>query len=339
MPTAATSSTTLKQRIIDAATALGAQKVGFAHAVEVDSDAVDAYNQWLNNGMNGEMTYLANYPDIRRQPRMLLAGDNHVDNADNDDDGDHHRAATVIVFAFSYYHTERQAPEAAQFAMYAHGSDYHEVLRKKLQPIVALLNPEECRICVDSAPLRERYWAMKAGVGFIGRNNQLIVPGMGSYFFLAEIVTTAAIEADAPCTESCLQCGRCVSACPGGALCSEQQFDARRCLSYLTIEHRGPLPTAAFANDADFAAALGQRVYGCDECQRVCPHNSCPPETIIDEFRLRPALRNITHSDIMEMTQETFSATFSHSAVKRCKLAGLKRNAAFFTSPTVGQND
>ena len=312
----------MKERLRQLAMAAGALKVGFARAGEVDAAAADAFSRWLAAGKHGGMGYLANYPEIRRKPSLLLS------------DGDSRRECAVMVCAFPYYHADQQDAGAAQFAMYAHGTDYHEVLRMRLQPVVAELEAcgERARVCVDSAPLPERYWAVRAGVGFRGVNSQLIVPGMGSYFFLAEIITTADIAPDAPCTGSCLGCGRCVRACPGGAIGADGSFDARRCLSYVTIEHRGELPDTIGGGKDDSSArplseAMGTRVYGCDECQRVCPHNAAPPETTIVEFRLREPLRHITAADILAMEQNDFSRIFSHSAVKRVKLAGLQRNA------------
>lgn len=309
----------LKEQLTQLAMSAGAQCVGYARAGVVTDDCADSFSRWLSEGRNGAMGYLANYPDIRRDPRLLL------------DDGV--EAHTVMVCAFSYYHVEVQEPGAARFAMYAHGSDYHEVLRVRLQLVVEALVAQghKARVCIDSAPLMERYWAVQAGVGFIGVNSQLILPGMGSYFFLAEIVTTADLEPDEPCTRSCGHCGRCVKACPGGAIGDDGSFDARRCLSYLTIEHRGDLPDCIGSEGElsarSLAEAMGERVYGCDECQRVCPHNCHPPQSQIDEFLLRPALKSITREDIMRMSQADFSRIFTHSAVKRAKLAGLQRNA------------
>lgn len=316
--------TDLKNRLIEAATRAGAQKTGFAKAGPVDDDMTERFGQWLEAGNHGEMHYMANHADLRRDPRLLsenTAGAN-----------------TVMVCAFSYFHHETQAPGAARFAMYAHGDDYHEVLRKRLTPVAELLHQDgfTCRICIDSAPVHERYWAAKSGIGFIGRNSQLIVPGMGSYFFLAEIITSAEIAPDAPCLMSCGNCGKCVKACPAGALRADGGFDARRCLSYLTIEYRGALPThtdTALRDLRPTAEVLGNRVYGCDECQRVCPHNAHPPETGIREFGLRPELRGITCADILAMTPRQFAETFRHSAVKRAKLTGLQRNAAAILQP------
>lgn len=301
----------LRQKLIQAANDAGAQAVGFARCGEVNHMHWEKYTRWLGRGAAGGMDYLSNYPELRRNPAVMSEG-----------------ARTVMVCAFSYYHGETQHPQAARIAMYAHGSDYHEVLRKRLEPVAALLRDagHTARVCVDSAPVLERYWAVQAGVGFIGRNRMLIVPGKGSYFFLAEILTSAELEPDAPCTLSCAGCGRCVAACPGGALRADGGFDARRCLSYLTIEHRGGMPPKV--DGRPVSAVLGRRLYGCDTCQEVCVHNSSPIPTEIDEFRLRPALKNITRADVLEMTQERFSTLFAHSPVKRVKLEGLKRDAA-----------
>ncbi len=311
----------MKERLTRLALAAGASKTGFARAGEVDAEVVASFSRCLAQGRHGGMEYLANHPHIRRNPSLLL-------------DGYAAEARTVMVCAFPYYHAERQHADAAQIAMYAHGSDYHEVLRRRLQPLVAMVEAEgeRGRVCVDSAPILERYWAVRAGVGFRGVNGQLIVPGMGSYFFLAEIVTTADVEPDTPCTLKCQGCGRCVRACPGGAIGADGSFDARRCLSYLTIEHRGELPDMIGEGDGaksrPMAEAMGNRVYGCDECQRVCPHNSDAVQTGIGEFGLRESLRHLTAGDIASMEQGDFSRIFSHSAVKRVKLAGLQRNAA-----------
>jgi len=309
----------MKETLAALAAGAGALRVGFAEAGAVDAACADAYRQWLAEGRNGSMGYLSNYPDIRADAGLLLAPGRE--------------ARTVMVCAFPYYHSDRQDSGAARFSMYAHGTDYHEVLRRRLRPVLDALAEagETGRICVDSAPVMERYWAVKAGVGFRGMNSQLIVPGMGSYFFLAEVVMTAVVPPDAPCSrQRCDGCGRCAAACPGGAIGQDGSFDARRCLSYLTIEHRGELPAAIErpgGGSRRLCDAMGGMVYGCDVCQAVCPHNARPPETTVAEFGLRPALRSITCDDILSMTPRQFSAIFSHSAVKRVKLEGLRRNA------------
>lgn len=309
-----TAASKLKTVLTALSRAAGAQRCGFAEAAPVDPSTEARFSSWLAAGHHASMAWMEKYAGVRHDPRRLL---------DPVPEG----PCTIMVCAFSYYHPERQPDTAAQFAMYAHGSDYHEILRARMQPLADHLASLgiAARICIDTAPLPERYWAVRSGVGFIGRNSQLIIPGMGSYFFLATLIFAAGVEADPPCTLSCLGCGRCLRACPGRAILADSTVDANRCLSYLTIEHRGPLP-------AGFASLLGNRVYGCDTCQSVCPHNSNPPLTEIPEFRLRPALRDLTPAAILALTPADFSHIFSHSAVKRARLAGLQRTASLLTT-------
>lgn len=286
----------------------GALKVGFARCAPVAPDAHESYLRFISEGRHGAMGYMANHLEIRRNPALLL------------EDGS---ARTIVMCAFPYFTPSPQAqstPCDARFAMYARGDDYHTVIRARLAEAVDYLAicGHTSRVCVDSAPLRERYWAVQAGIGFIGVNSQLIVPGAGSYIFLAGIVTSADLPPDTPCGDSCLQCGRCVRACPTGAIAPDGSFDARRCLSYLTIEYRGQLPEGL---------PLGNRVYGCDTCQMCCPHNSSPAPTSIHEFRPDPAIAALTRPQIAAMTRPQFKALFARSAVKRLRLEGLRRNA------------
>ena len=299
----------LKSSLRTAAMQCGAVAVGFTGCKPVDKAAFAKFQQWIAADNHGEMAYMANYTDIRRNPELLLPG-----------------ARTIIVCAFSYYHPEK--PTGLQFAMYAHGDDYHEVLRHRLQPLADTLKRGgyTCRICVDSAPIIERYWAQQAGIGFVGLNHTLIVPGHGSYVFLAEILTDAEIPTDRPCPTACDMCMKCVQNCPAGALRANNGFDARRCLSYLTIEHRGVLPETI--EGAPISRLLSHCVYGCDTCQSVCPHNTDIPITTIEEFRLRPQMLHITRNDILSMSTAAFADIFRHSAVKRLKLSGLYRNAS-----------
>lgn len=322
-----TAGNSLKTALRTLALEAGAQAAGFARACPVDTEAAEAFDRWIAEGRHCGMGYMENYSEVRRDPRLLLEPDTSPEKLEAISGG-----YTVMVCAFSYYHPECQESGAARIAMYAHGSDYHDVLRRRLRPLAAYLEELglKARVCIDTAPLRERYWAVRAGVGFIGRNGQLIVDGMGSYFFLATVIFNAPVEPDGPCRRSCMGCGRCVIHCPGQALGPDGIVDARRCLSYLTIEHRGELPHELHLPDGSLrpmAEALGGRVYGCDECQRVCPHNAAPPETAIEEFRLRPTLRSLTAEEILRLTPEGFASVFKGSAVKRAKLSGLQRNA------------
>lgn len=280
----------------------GVYRAGVA-ALEPVSPAMDkAYARWIEAGRHGGMSYMERYADVRRDPRLLLDG-----------------AVSLISCAFPYYYPLDSEPVMARYAL---GDDYHDVVRRRLEDVAEKMRAQwRCatRVCVDTAPLRERYWAVRAGVGFVGRNNQLIVPGGGSYFFLGEILTTLEIAPDESCRLACGDCGACVTACPAGALDGvDNALDARRCLSCLTIEHRGDFPPGT---------RLHGHLYGCDECQRVCPHNAHPAISSIPEFRPRPAVAGMTLERAAGLSQAEFSAIFVRSAVKRTKLAGLQRNA------------
>lgn len=298
----------LRRRLKDA----GVFKSGIARVEAVDAATVTGYDRWLSEGMNGEMAYLEKYHDIRSNPALLLPG-----------------ARSVVSCAFNYWWGSVDSP--LRWASYALGDDYHDVVRGRLQSVADAITTEtgaECRVCVDTAPILERYWAVRSGVGFIGLNQQLIIPGAGTHFFLGEIITTLDLVPDAPCMLTCGECRRCLRACPGGALrenneapgnqTAEITLDSRRCLSYLTIEYRGEFPEGT---------RPGKHIYGCDVCQEVCPHNSNAPLSDIEEFRPRAAILRLNTDAILEMRQEDFSAIFRKSAIKRTKLAGLRRNA------------
>lgn len=291
----------IKQRALE----LNLDACGIARVHAVSPAAAQRYRDWLNSGGNGCMDYAARYLDVRDNPQLLLEG-----------------ARSIIIVAMNYYPTHFQPSSAPQFAYYAYGRDYHEVMRDRLQQLAAHLRElggGETRCCVDTAPLRERYWAVEAGVGFVGRNNALIIPGKGSFFFLGAIITTLELIADEPCHLTCGDCGACEQACPGGALRDGKPVDASRCISCLTIEYRGELPEWT-------REAMGNRIYGCDECQRVCPHNRNAVPSAVTELQPSEEFLTLTADKILNMNQAEFSRLFSHSAVKRTKLAGLQRN-------------
>lgn len=295
----------IKQSIRSKALELGFTACGFAEAEPVDALAQERYDDWLRRGHNDCMDYATRYCDIRNNPVLLLDG-----------------AKTIISVALNYYPNTFQDADAPQFAYYAYGTDYHEVVKKRLFSLashIKALTGDDSRVCVDSAPIREKYWAQRTGIGFVGRNNLIILPGKGSYFFLGEIVTTLSIEPDAPCTISCGDCRLCEKACPGGALSGGKAVDASRCLSCQLIEQRGALPDWV-------KGSIGNRVYGCDECQKCCPHNRMATPTAVEEFSIREPIRHITRTAISNMTEDEFRKIFSHSAVKRIKLPTLQRN-------------
>lgn len=289
----------------------GAIAVGFAKAGDVDANVMSQYRGWISAGHHAGMDYLARHTTLKENPASVLEG-----------------AATVISVAFSYAPDKLRDPALPMIACYAYGSDYHDVLRFRLNPVVSNLKGSlggEWRICIDSAPLAERYWAMRSGIGIRGCNGTVIIEGAGSYAFLAEIVTTVTIRPDTPSAKECKKCGACREACPQNALSAEGLIDSCRCLNYLTIEHHGDWE-GEYASNMDTPAGR-HTLYGCDRCLRVCPHNTGISPTGIKEFLPRNAVLSLTAEDISSMTQEQFSAIFRGSPIKRAKLAGLQRNA------------
>lgn len=294
-----------KERIRRKALESGFDACGFARACPVDDNAIKQYEEWLRDGRNDCMDYAAKYSSLRYDPTALVPG-----------------AKTVISVALNYYPAVRQREDAPQFSMYAYGKDYHEVVRDKLKRLADFIQDSwgaESRVCVDTAPVMEKYWARQAGVGMTGRNNLLIIPGKGSYFFLGELITELDIVPDVPCTDSCGNCMKCVEACPGGALTGDS-LDARKCLSCQLIERKGDLPEWV-------QEKAGNRIYGCDECQLHCPHNCNASPTHISDFFPSGDFMSLTLDSILDMDEDTFRHIFRHSAVKRAKLEGLRRNA------------
>ena len=293
------------------AASLGFDACGFAAAAPVDEVAVQRYDRWIAQGHNGCMAWAANHHDLRCDPSLLLDG-----------------AQTVISLALNYYPARFQPAGTLRVAYYAYGRDYHEVLREKLTKLAQFVEQTTgcaTRPCVDSAPIRERYWAQRAGLGFIGRNNCLIIPGKGSFFFLGEIVTTAQLPPDEPCIMTCGDCGKCVKACPTGAMQADGTVDASRCLSCLLIEdHSEELPSWV-------ADVVGDRVVGCDECQLCCPHNAGAAPTTIEDFTPTETVMTLTRDRIGAMTSGEFKRLFAHSAISRLRYKTLRRNARLAT--------
>ncbi len=292
-----------KEIVRQEASHLGIYRTGFTQASMVNKTIVKSYRKWIDNGTHGEMNYLERYDDLRADPRLLLPA-----------------AQSIIVCAASYHSSLKMPSNVPQIASYALGRDYHEVMRERLTKLAQFIKKNwggETRVCVDTAPIFEKYWATKAGIGFIGMNSLLIVPGAGSYVFIGEILTTLRFPKDKPEKATCMRCGACVKACPAQAIRKDGSVDARRCLSYLTIEYHGDFPKGT---------NLGNRLYGCDTCQQVCPHNKDIIETPIVDLRPRKEILSLTSNDVATMSQEQFSTLFQHSAIKRTKLTGLKRN-------------
>ena len=320
-----------------AAAACGFAACGIAPAEPISGERAAERAAAQRRGYFADMAYLARNEEKRLDPRQLVEG-----------------AQTVISVAWPYPPRPADAPPIAAYALVP---DYHETLKAALRNLGARILGEawgESRCFVDTAPVDERYWAWRAGVGFIGRSGMLISPGLGSRFFLGEIITPAAADAyDVPLTtdirshERCGACRRCMEACPGCAL-TDEGLDARRCLSYLTIEHRGPLP--AEAAGWMHAAPGTPLFYGCDRCTEVCPYNNhqrlCPPIATDDGPASVPgdALTAYAHAGSapdfwQHLSLEAYRALFRGSAVKRAKYEGLMRNIAAFYQPEERQKE
>ncbi|MCQ2196211.1 MAG: tRNA epoxyqueuosine(34) reductase QueG [Bacteroidaceae bacterium] len=269
--------------------------VGISLASPVDDAYAQAYRKWLEGGCHAEMHYLENYFEKRMDPRLLVPG-----------------TRSIISVAMNYY----PACAALGIAWYAQGKDYHDIMRQRMTELMERFGLHG-RCFVDTAPVPERYWAQRGGLGWIGKHSQLVVPGMGSTFFLGEIFAEEEFdEYGTPISSKCGKCNRCVEACPTGALLGT--FDARKCLSYLTIENRGELPQWAVCK-------MGDTFYGCDRCLKACPHLHTLPTS---EPLLQPSdeLLSMTHSDWQQLTREQYQHLFKGSAVKRAKYEGLIRN-------------
>ena len=289
---------------------LGFEFVGFARAERLDQEA-KRLEEWLSRGAHGRMSYMENHFDMRVDPRLLVP-----------------EAKTVICLTFNYFREKKQTdPEAPKLASYAYGQDYHFVVKDRLKSLLAFMQQEigevNGRCFVDSAPVMERDWARKAGLGWNGRNTLTINPRRGSYFFLAEIICDLPLLYDDPIRDHCGTCRKCVDACPTEAISQEGYFlDASKCISYLTIELRDEIPSG-------FKEQMAGWMFGCDICQDVCPWNRFSKPHDTEEFEPHPDLLQMSKQDWQELTEEVFGLVFKKSAVKRVKYGGLKRNIAF----------
>lgn len=281
---------------------VGACAVGIARAAAVDCDVADRFCRWISEGRHASLDYMSRNVELRLDPRLLFPG-----------------ALSIISMAFPYrpaggYHH----PLIADYAL---GEDYHRVLKLRLAPVVDWLSRQMgalSRVTVDSAPVLERYWAVKSGVGFVGRNHHLIVPGVGSGVFLVEIITSALLRPDEPLVGGCADCGLCQRACPGGALLPDGTLDAGRCYSYLTIEYRG---------DSEFVPESSRQVYGCDVCARVCPHNSGEPPEPLLEFYPDHRLLKLDRLTMSKISSGDYRRLFKMSAISRVTVKKMRQIA------------
>ncbi len=292
---------------------LGFEYCGIAKAAQLPEDA-RRLEQWLNKGMHGNMQYMENYFDLRIDPTRLLPG-----------------AKSVITLLMNYYPEQQQDEQLPQIAKYAYGKDYHEVIRAKLKELLFLIKEEagavDGRGFVDSAPVLERTWAQKSGLGWIGKNGNLIHQKSGSFFFIATLITDLELQYDDPLTKDyCGSCTRCIDNCPTEAILPNKVVDGSRCISYFTIELKEALIPDSMKRK------FNNWMFGCDVCQDVCPWNRFSKPTQEISFSPLPEILNFTSNDWEELSEESFKNIFKNSALKRTKFAGIRRNLKFIQS-------
>lgn len=293
---------------------LGFFHIGFSKADFLEEEAPRLEN-WLDQNHHGEMAYMANHFDKRLDPRLLV------------DD-----AKTVISLLFNYYTNEEQVdPEAPKISKYAYGDDYHDVIKAKLKELIAYIQDEigevNGRGFVDSAPVMDKAWAKKAGIGWLGKNSNLIHPKKGSFFFIADLIIDLELEADGPIKDYCGTCTRCIDACPTDAIIQPYVVNGSKCISYLTIELKDELLPSEFKGKMD------NWMFGCDICQDVCPWNRFSVLHQEERFQAKPSLLELSKKDWLDLQEEGFQILFKGSPVKRTKFSGLKRNITFLNLP------
>jgi epoxyqueuosine reductase len=289
---------------------LGFMFCGIAKAEFLEDEAPRLEN-WLNNKMHGEMQYMENHFDKRLDPRLLVDG-----------------AKSVLSLGVNYYTEDIQTdPLAPKISKYAYGIDYHTVIKDKLKQLLQIINDNigevGGRAFVDSAPVLDRAWAQKSGMGWIGKNTNLINKQSGSFFFLAELIIDLELEYDIePTADHCGTCTRCIDACPTDAIVGPYVVDGSRCISYLTIELKNEIPQ-------EFKGKMDNWMFGCDICQDVCPWNRFSVLHNEPSFQPHPELLGLNTKDLEDITEDVFQKVFKNSAVKRTKFSGLKRNIDF----------
>ena len=288
---------------------LGFDGCGISQATILGEDAARLEN-WLRKGCHGSMTYMGNHTEKRVDPAKLVKG-----------------AKSVISVILNYYTDKNQAdPGAPVLSKYAYGKDYHDVIRKKLKLLLPYIHqsiiPVNGRAFADSAPVFDKAWAARAGLGWIGKNTILISPESGSFFFIGSLIVDIPLHYDKPIRDFCDDCNRCVRACPTRAIIAPRILDARRCISYLTVENRQEI-------GQEFRGRFKNRVFGCDICQDVCPWNRKAVQHRVEEFEPLSGLLEMTCQEWYALDEEAFKNRFTQSAVLRTKFEGLRRNLEF----------
>lgn len=300
--------TSTKAFVLQTAKELGFDACGVSRAERLVNDE-QRLEKWLGNGMHGTMKWMENHFDKRVDPTLLVPG-----------------AKSVVSLLYNYYPSERQTNGVPKIAKYAYGKDYHVVVKDNVYALVERVKEKfgnvEGRVFVDSAPVLERSWAARSGLGWIGKNGNLLRKEAGSFFFLAEWICDLELEPDAPVNEYCGTCTRCIDACPTDAIVSPTVVDSRKCISYLTIELREKIP-------AEFNGKMNGWAFGCDVCQDVCPWNRFSTPHAEPLFALRNEAINKSEEEWRSLGEEEFKKLFGDSAISRTKLSGMKRNVEF----------
>ncbi len=289
---------------------LGFGYCGIAKAIKLDDDA-RRLETWLNKGMQGSMRYMERYFDLRIDPCQLVPG-----------------AKSVITLLLNYFPKEKQHDDAPKISKYAYGKDYHEVIRKKLNMFLDLIRKQIGEIhgrgFVDSAPVLERTWAQRSGLGWIGKNGNLITKQNGSFFFIATLITDLDLECDDPFVKDyCGTCTRCIDACPTDAILPDRVINGSKCISYFTIELKETLIPQEMKDKFE------NWMFGCDICQDVCPWNRFSKPTNETEFTPLPEILNLSTKEWEKITEEKFKKIFNQSPLSRSKLRGIQRNLKF----------
>ena len=281
---------------------------GISKAEQLQEEARNL-EQWLNKGMHGKMHYMENHFDKRIDPRILVPG-----------------AKSVVSLLFNYHNPEKQIdPNAPKLSSYAYGEDYHFLIKEKLHALVESIRKEvgdvDGRVFVDSAPVMDKAWAVKSGLGWMGKNTNIITKQAGSWFFIAEMIIDLPLIADGPIKDYCGSCTRCIDACPTSAI-SPYEVDGSKCISYFTIELKEAIPAA-------MKGQFDNWMFGCDICQQVCPWNRFAKKHSEPRLSPKEGLLEMKKSDWLELSEAVFTKFFSKSAVKRTGYLGLKRNIEF----------
>ena len=288
---------------------LGFLSCGISKAEFLEEEA-PRLESWLHNNMHGNMHYMENNFDKRLDPTLLVEG-----------------SKSVISLTYNYYtDAVQQDPNAPKISKYAYGLDYHYIIKDKLKQLLEYIKEEigdvHGRAFVDSAPIMEKAWAKKSGLGWIGKHSNLITQKVGSYYFIAELIIDLDLEVDHAVTDHCGSCTACIDACPTQAITEPYKVDGSKCISYFTIELKENIPN-------EMKGQFDQWMFGCDVCQEVCPWNRFSKNHSETLFSPKPELLSMSKKDWEEITQETFNKVFKKSAVKRTKYSGLKRNIRF----------